>query len=413
MRILHTSDWHLGRTLEGRSRQKEQEQFVEEICCIADEEKVDMVLIAGDVFDTYNPPAHAQELYCRALERLARARKRAVIVIAGNHDSPERLVSVQPLAMRHGVYIAGLPAEVVSQNFSGGGVQLVRSGPGWLEIAVPPLPHSAVVSMLPYPSESRLQEVLSAELQETEIRMAYSQAVHDIFARQAQAYRRDTVNIAVSHLFVMGGLSTDSERPIEVGGACTVDIPHLPEQAQYIALGHLHRPQEVKHAPTKAYYSGSPLAYSFSEAGQSKVVYLVDIVPGKAAEVRPIPLTSGVPLEKWRCLAGIEEAEARLSSVTGKELWIDLEVHSPRFLTSEEAARLRQVHNGIINVRCVVTGAEEYESVESISSLSVPELFVRYYRHRRGGASPSPELTKLFTELANKTAVSSSEEANQ
>jgi len=405
LRILHTSDWHLGRTIEGHSRQSEQEQFIEEVCLLADDQKVDLVLIAGDVFDTFTPSAAAEELYCYALEKLASSGNRAVVVVAGNHDSPDRLTAVQPLARRHGVFIAGLPSATMRADLSNNGVRLIDRGPGWLEIAVAGQTHSAVVSLLPYPSEARLTDSFGAALDEKEIRQAYSQTVGAIFARQAEAFRADTVNLAVSHLFVRGGLSSDSERPIELGGAYTVDIPHLPAHAHYIALGHLHRPQEVRHAPAPTFYSGSPLAYSFSEAGQTKAVYIADIVPGQATHVRPINLAAGVPLEKWRCLGGLEEVYTKLDALAGREVWLDLEVHTPHHLTIEEIARLRRAHKGLVNVRWSVIGGEQLEKFESVYALTLPELFVRYYRYQKGGVAPKEELTELFVELVNRSSV--------
>lgn len=109
MRILHTADWHLGRTLEGRSRQEEHEKFVDELCTLVRDEAIDLVLIAGDVFDSGNPSAAAEELYFDALARLGENGRRAVVVIAGNHDSPDRLTAVQALAQRHGATLFGYP----------------------------------------------------------------------------------------------------------------------------------------------------------------------------------------------------------------------------------------------------------------------------------------------------------------
>ena len=103
MRILHTSDWHLGRNLEGRSRLPEQEQFIAELVDIVSEEDIQVILVAGDVFDTYNPSADAENLFYDALERLSGNGKRAVLAIAGNHDSPDRLRAANPLALQHGI----------------------------------------------------------------------------------------------------------------------------------------------------------------------------------------------------------------------------------------------------------------------------------------------------------------------
>ncbi len=118
MRILHTSDWHLGRTLEGRSRLEEQVMFIDELCGIVEAEAVDLVLIAGDVFDTVNPPAAAEELFYDALNRLADGGKRGIVVIAGNHDNPERLCAASPLAERNGIILYGLPKEVLTPSSS-------------------------------------------------------------------------------------------------------------------------------------------------------------------------------------------------------------------------------------------------------------------------------------------------------
>ena len=402
MRILHTSDWHFGRTLEGRSRQAEQEAFVEELCGIVKDEQVDLVLVAGDVFDTFNPSAHAEELYYHALDALTAGGKRAVVVSAGNHDSPDRLRAVAPLAMRRGVFILGLPREKVAGPSPESAVTLLGSGPGWLELGLPGSPHTAVVSVLPYPSESRLQQVLSAELNELDLKAAYSAAVGSLMTRQAQKFRPDTVNLAVSHLFVSGGMASDSERPIELGGAYSVQVDDVWSGAQYTALGHLHRAQKVGQDGRFVQYSGSPLAYSFSEAGQSKSVNLVDAKPGQNVTLKAIPLGSGIPLERWTCLHGVQEAVSRLEALAGRQVWLDLDVHSTRYLTSSELTQLRQAHSGTVNIRCTLTGTTSVIELQTLSDLSIPEMFARFYRHRRQGTEPEVDLIRLFTELTDR-----------
>ena len=404
LRILHTSDWHLGRSLEGHGRQSEQEQFIVEICDIAARNDVHLILIAGDIFDTYNPPAWAEQLFCDALDRLAQGGRRGVAVIAGNHDSPDRLSAVRPLALNQGIVILGRPLEDGVSSGRPNGPDRVRtlaSGQGWVELAIPHCDHAAVLSLLPYPSESRLGRLLSDQLEERSLRDAYSQVVSEILVRQATNYRADTVNLAVSHLFVQGGSASDSERPIEVGGACTVAIDHLPAAAQYIALGHLHRPQQIEQAAAPAYYSGSPLAYSFSEANQSKVVYLVDVAPGTVASVMPIPLQAGIPLERWVCEGGLEEAWQRIEARCGKPAWVDLEVHVLKFISNEEVARLRQAWPWLVNIRTVLPSEEIAQRAERLANLALPEVFDRFYRHKRGGAVPPSELVQLFVDLAN------------
>jgi len=409
MRILHTSDWHLGRTIEGRRRYDEQLQFVNEIVAIAEKEGVQLVVIAGDVFDTYNPSAEAQELYCRALEKLAGDGKRCVVVVAGNHDSPERLSAIRPLAESQGILIAGRPQETLAANIAGQDPRVVHSGPGFVEVAWRELPYTAVISHLPYPSESRLGELLSPALEEGHLRKAYADMVIELLDRQASAFRADTVNIVVSHLLALGGLPSDSERAIDIGGASAVDCERFPRQAQYIALGHLHRPQQIKSIGPKIYYSGSPLSYSFSEAHQTKVVYLVDVVPGSEAVVTAVNLNAGIPLERWRCLLGVGEALRRLQELQGRPLWVELEVHADRYLTQSELSDLRQAHDRLLQVRCIVPLGEGAEPVTALSEMSVAEVFVRFYKHRKAGLAPKDELVTLFTSLAHQVAVQAEE----
>ncbi len=402
MRILHTADWHFGRTLEGRSRQQEKEQFVDELCQIVRQESVDLVLIAGDVFDTYNPPAAAEELYCDALDRLGDGGRRAVVVIAGNHDSPDRLCAVRSLAQRQGVTLFGYPADQPPSTLAAAGqVQRVAAGPGWVELAVPGVDHSALVLALPYPSESRLNEVLEQTLDEAELQVAYSERVGRLFAGLARHYRPDTVRLAVSHLFVAGGQECESERPIQVGGTYTVAAGAMPVGAQYVGLGHLHRPQRLHSAPVPTRYAGSPLAYSFSEAGQAKSVTIVDLLPDTAAPVvQEIPLTAGRPLVRWHATAGVAQVQRWVEEGRDPTAWIDLAVTVPSALTLDEIQTLRRLHPGFIHIRPVYPEAEVAATREQRVALTLAEQFERFYRQRSGGGTAPAELTRLFLELA-------------
>src|SRR5688572_21878943 len=146
MRVLHTSDWHLGRTLHGRSRVPEHEAFLTELVEVARD--VDVVLVSGDVFESSNPPIEAEELFYDVLARLGDGGRRAVIVIAGNHDSPDRLAAPAPLTARHGVWILGRPGDVPRPREGGGGVRLAAGGPSTLTLDLPNS-ERAVVAALP------------------------------------------------------------------------------------------------------------------------------------------------------------------------------------------------------------------------------------------------------------------------
>lgn len=402
MKILHTSDWHLGKNLENISRIEEQKQFIDWLCGIAEKENVDMVIIAGDIYDTYNPPAAAEELFYQALNRLGDDGKRAVLVIAGNHDNPDRLCAAGQLAYKSGIILLGYPssdAGVLYQNNQY--IKIVRSGAGWFEISMKRCQQNAVVIALPYPSESRLEELISRQLDEKELAKQYSEKVADILKSLARNFREDTVNICTAHVFMKEGMTSDSERAYQVGGAYTVDPSSLPANANFVALGHLHRPQEVKNAPCTAYYSGSPLAYSFSEAEHSKAVYIVEAAPGIQTTVKPIYVQCGKPLRRWMT-SSIEEVLEWCIKQRDINAWVDVEIHTDRFLTVEEQKQIRTLHKGIINIRPkIVSQSFDDNSCLKREGKSIDELFKEFYRFRTGNDVPE-EIMKVFVELLNE-----------
>ncbi|WP_449539396.1 exonuclease SbcCD subunit D [Ferdinandcohnia sp. Marseille-Q9671] len=382
MRILHTADWHLGRSLEGRSRIEEQAQFLDELIQIVKEEKIDVVLMAGDAFDTVNPPAAAEQLFYESISRLSNGGKRPVSVIAGNHDNPERLSAASPLAHGQGIQLLGLPTMHVQT------------------IYVPTTGETLKLAALPYPSESRLSEVLSESHEELLLRDKYDQRIQGMFEEMSRSFTPETVNMAMSHIYVTGGSGSDSERPIEVGGAYTVAATSLPESAQYVALGHLHRPQMIKRANTMARYSGSPLAYSFSEAGYAKSVTILDAKPSQPVEMSELFLSSGKPLVRWKATEGLSQVYTWLDEGKDANAWIDLEIHVTNALSIEEIHRLRKHHSGLIHIRPIFEELEKEKSERSVKmSTPIDELFLRFYEKQTGGAKPEPELTKLFLEL--------------
>jgi exonuclease SbcD len=402
MRIIHTSDWHLGRMLEGRSRIEEQEKFINELCLIVESEEVDLVLIAGDVFDSVNPSASAEELFYEALNRLSAGGKRAVVAIAGNHDNPERLCAASPLAVLNGITLYGLPKEVLIPSLlaqpNQGKVVRAAAGQGWVELHIPGCPDPVIIAMLPYPSESRLNEVLSEGLDEEILRREYSQRVQQLLATFGRNFRPEAINLGVSHLFVRGGRESESERPIQLGSAPTVEVEAMSFGAQYVALGHLHRAQVVKGAPVLTRYSGSPLAYSFSETGYAKSVILVEGFPGQPVTTREILLSAGYPLVKWQAKEGLAQVQRWLAEGKDLNAWIDLEIFVTSALNSQDIQSLRRQRERLINIRPVFPEMEQI-TAEARSKLPIDELFRKFYQDRTGGAEPEQELVALFLDL--------------
>lgn len=392
MKILHTSDWHLGKTLEGFSRLEEQEQFLDELVAIADRKAVDLILIAGDVFDSPNPSASAETLFYHTLKRLARD-ERAIIVIAGNHDNPERLMAAGPLAREQGVILLGLPKTIAEcGNYSG--FEVTEAGEGYLTLTI--RDEKVVVLCLPYPSEKRLHEMLPGQDDEVQAQMAYSERIGEIFTNLSAHYTADTINLAVSHLYVNGGLESESERRIQLGGGLAVDAAMLPN-AQYVALGHLHRPQRVSGATVPAYYSGSPLQYSKSEIGYSKAVFMIEVQPAQEAQVEEIYLRNYKPIEVWEC-DGIEAAIEKCRQEQAGNSWAYIDIKTDRVLTQAEIKEMKSLRQDIVQIRPIFMGAEESSASDSSDyrTLNLEELFRSFYRNQRQGAEPPPEMMELF-----------------
>ncbi|MBM7565636.1 exonuclease SbcD [Paenibacillus sacheonensis] len=382
MRILHTADWHFGRSLEGRSRLEEQAAFVDELAALVKDEGIDLVLLAGDVYDSVNPPAAAEGLFYEAVSRLADGGQRTIAVIAGNHDHPDRVSASAPLAARSGIRLVGMPTDRP------------------IVVDVPRTGEQAVIAALPYPSESRLRELLSEATDEGQLRSAYSERVGRLMKQLGTAFRGDTVNLAMSHIYVLGGLETDSERPIQIGGAYTVDPSALQIGAQYVALGHLHRPQRVAGDETMR-YSGSPLAYSFSEAGQAKAVTVFEAEPGKLVLPREIPLSAGRPLVSWNAKGGLAEVYGWLEEGRDARSWIDLSIHMSEAMTLQHIQQLRRQHEGLVHIRPVYPEMEAMVELDARAREQLPaeELFRRFFSRQTGGGEPDAETVQLFLEL--------------
>ncbi len=294
MRVLHTSDWHVGRTIRGRSRADEHAAVLSEVATIARREAVDVVLVTGDLFDTAAPSPEAERLVYQALLDLE-STGATVVAIAGNHDNERRLQAVAPLFERGRVVVGAVPA----RPDEGGVVRLTTAGGEQLDIGLVPF--------LSQRHAVRADLLMSGT--EAEAVAAYDDRCRRVVGTLCGAMRPGAVRMVAAHLFVLGGRSGTSERVAHTALGYAVSPHSFPADLHYVALGHLHRPQAVGQ-PTMR-YAGSPLQLDFGEAGEAKSVALVEVTASTPARITEIPLTAGRPL---RVVSG---TLAELSSVAG------------------------------------------------------------------------------------------------
>jgi exonuclease SbcD len=307
MRFLHTADWHVGKTLKGRSRLAEQEQVLREIVTIARAHEVDAVLVAGDLYDTAAPTADAQKLVNRTLLGLAKDGVE-VIAIAGNHDHAATIDAYRGFAKAAGITLVG----TVRTAANGGLVEFTARSTG----------ERATLAVLPFLSTRyavRAAELLAGTpAQHTS---AYDQQLRDILGKLTAGFRDDAVNLVMAHLTVLDGRMGGGERAAQSIFEYAVPAGIFPVDAHYVALGHLHRRQTVA-ASCPVHYSGAPLAVDFGEQENTPVVCVVDAAPGTPAAVTDVPIQAG---RRLRTLRGTVAELSVLGEMVGDDflrVWV-------------------------------------------------------------------------------------------
>jgi len=397
MKILHTSDWHLGRTLYGRKRYQEFEGFLNWLAETINHEQVDTLLVAGDVFDTSTPSNRAQELYYRFLCHVATSTCRHVVVIAGNHDSPSFLNAPRELLRALNVHVIGAVTENREDE-----VLLLRNQDGFPEL---------IVCAVPYLRDRDIRMAEAGEsIEDKERKLIEGIRSHyaDVAALAEQKRTElgaDVPIVAMGHLFTAGGQTVDGDgvRELYVGSLAHVTAGIFPENLNYLALGHLHLPQKVNSSETMR-YSGSPLPMGFGEAKQQKSVCLVEF-NSTTPTVRLIDVPVFQKLERikgdWD---GISSRILELSA-TDSQAWLevvyegdevigDLRERLNTAITDTEMEILRIKNNRIIDR---VLG--QIHDDETLDDLSVDDVFERCLAVHDVPRKQRPVLLRAYTEI--------------
>ena len=403
MKILHTADWHLGKKLDRFSRIEEQRAVMGEIVQIADAQEVDVVIIAGDLFDNFIPNTDAIELFYKTVKQLSLGGRRPVVAISGNHDAPKLIDAPDPLARECGIFLIGQPFALVTpietQDF-----KITHSSAGFIELQLASFPYPLRIIHTAYANEPRLREELEGDKQ-----LAINQFLSDKWQALAQEYCDSKgVNILTAHLFMNpknGELleEPEGERPIRIGNADMIYTNAIPLQMQYTALGHLHGFKNIGSEEKPIVYASSPLCYSFSEAGEQKYVAIIEAEPNKAAHLSKIPLTQGKPLVRKQ-FASIEAATSWLKE--NPNTWVELTLELKEYLRAEDRKRLYNTHEGIVFLIPKLLLDTEHNlsaelSLQDINFENITPLFESYFKYKNGGIAPNQEILNLFNEAIN------------
>jgi len=410
LKILHTADWHLGKRLQEYSRITEQKLVLEEICQIADQEEVDLVLLAGDIFDTFNPSHEAVELLYKTLRRLSKNGTRPVVAISGNHDSSQFVEAPDPLARELGILFYSRYDSIIPCGTLDGGIEISQSDSGFVEFRLPKFDFPIRLLLAPYANEVSLRTYLGEENREE----AFRELLGQNWQKLADRYCDERgVNLFMGHFFFVDEGSTsppdaepESERPIlHVGGTQSLFTQQLPHQIQYAALGHLHRYQTVSSAPCPVVYSSSPLAYSFSEADQEKNVVLIQAKPNEPVQYRPIPLKQGRPLYKVS-FDNLPDTLAWLDS--HPSCFVEITFLTDESIDASTRKAILKAHDGIVNLipqlRHTPGQAQDELRAEDLSR-DMESLFRLFYISEKG-QEPNGQLLDLFKEVLSKSNAS-------
>ena len=367
MRLLHTADWHLGRAFHGEDLLGAQAAFVDFVVAAAREHEVDGVLVAGDVYDRALPPVDAVRLADEALARLAEVAP--VVLISGNHDSAARLGFGARLLARADVHLWTDAAQAGTAVALGDGL----------------------VYPIPYLEPDLVRGQLGVEERTHAAALGAAMArVRADLARRGAAGRTGPV-VAMAHAFVAGGAPSESERELAVGGTSSVPASAF-EGVDYVALGHLHGPQVVGGGAGR--YAGSPLAFSFSEAGQAKSVAVVELTAGVLPLVELAPCPVPRPLAALRGTLDTLLADPRLAA--HEDAWVQATLTDPvRPSDAMERLRRRFPHAVALAFDPQGAGATPDDSYQRLRGLDDDELVQRFVADTRGQAADDDELALL------------------
>ncbi len=383
MRLAHTSDWHAGRVLKRVDRLPELASVLEHMGDDLEREKVDVLLMSGDVFDSGAPVAEAERVVFSFFKRLGRAGIETV-VIAGNHDSPARMQAWSGLAELVGVHAVAKPAP-----HDRGGVVTITTRAG----------ETAQVAAVPFASPIHFFSALELADGETRPHQRYADGLKQIVANVTSVFRPDAIRILMLHTHVEGAAFSGSERRVHMGEEWAALPQAIPPDAHYVALGHIHRPQRLEATGSPAHYAGSTLQMDFGEVGETKGFVLVDARPGQPARTEQVPYRGGRSLQRVRATLADLERDAAFYNRSDALLSVRVPMQAP---DPDLNARVRKLLPNALRVEAELPQATLLDpgaAAAHARSIAPAELYAAFVKKARGDAALEPELLAAFATL--------------
>ena len=380
MRILHTSDWHIGHRLYEQDRIGEHRQFLDWLLTKIKEKEVDVLLVSGDIFDTALPSSEATDLYYQFLFRLYRETPTHAVITAGNHDSPMRLAAPREFLRMGRIHVVGLASE-----------------PTECLVTLPVENPLVAIAAVPYLSENELSHI-SFET-EPERAERYRERLKAFYHQCVERMPPGLSTILMGHIFVHGGKVGDSERNIQIGGATAMRISDFPDDVTYVALGHLHRPHAISGASYPVQYAGSPLPLRFNEATYAKKVYLLDVPVSGDAQVEDIE----IPIFKELCTVTGDIDEVSLMAMSpewdGKYIQVQLKLNRPEVGISDKIREMFHQRGGdVLSIEVELPLQIERQEIPIEEMRQPTEIFEQFYKEKFK-ESPDELMMETFNEL--------------
>lgn len=402
MKLLHTADWHLGRMLHGRKRYEEFASFLDWLAALISSEKIDALVIAGDIFDTGTPSNRSQELYYGFLKKIQNSPCRDVIVVSGNHDSPSFLDAPKSLLKLLNVHVIGeIPASPSDEIFV---LKDASGSPSLIVCAVPYLRDKDLRSVEPGESSDDKSRKLIEGLKTHYAHVcAAAEKIRADLAPSLASPEKTIPILATGHLFTSGGKTVDEDgvRDLYVGSLGLVDASTFPASIDYLALGHLHVPQVV--ADKEHFrYSGSPIQMGFGEAGQTKSVVIAEFTH-RLHSLQTIPIPSWNQLLKIS--GSLSEIQATLSEKKHETAWVDVEYTGEEPPGDLKNLVLSWTQNTALEIlrtrisRHLPKNLADETSIESLEELDEQTVFSRCLDSYQIPAERRQNLTDAFSEI--------------